>query len=73
MKGKNPAYESTSLFLVSSAITLLTEMDKLPGSKGGGVYTPGAAFEKTSLMEFLCENGISFDILPEQEALSSKL
>lgn len=73
MSGRNPAYESTGLILIASAITLLSEIDKLPENGKGGVYTPGAAFAKTSIMQLLLNNGITFEIMPEEDIVSSKL
>ncbi|KAH0808244.1 hypothetical protein GEV33_014541 [Tenebrio molitor] len=65
VKGRNPAYGSTCVCLVLSAITLITESDKMP--PGGGVYPPGFAFAKTSLVEQLNENGVTFEIVFEKD------
>jgi hypothetical protein len=65
VKGRNPAYGSTCVCLVLSAITLITESDKMP--PGGGVYPPGFAFAETSLVEQLNENGVTFEIVFEKD------
>ncbi|XP_072396609.1 lipid droplet localized protein-like [Diabrotica undecimpunctata] len=54
------AYTFTVLGLIGAGIVILKEKDKLP--QGGGVYTAGAAFRKTSLMKMLLENGTTFEI-----------
>lgn len=61
--GPNPGYGSTCVALLCSAMTILKESDKMPGS--GGVLPPGAAFSKTSLISELekHEHGIKFEIL----------
>ncbi|XP_072384284.1 saccharopine dehydrogenase-like oxidoreductase [Diabrotica undecimpunctata] len=53
LKAKNPGYALTCAGIVGSAVMILTEREKLPPS--GGVYTPGAAFRKTSLMKLLMD------------------
>lgn len=65
VKGRNPAYGTTCACLVGSAITIATEKNKLP--QKGGVYTPGIAFGKTSLIELLNKNEVSFDILYQKD------
>ncbi|CAG9860129.1 unnamed protein product [Phyllotreta striolata] len=65
VKGRNPGYGATCACLVGAAIILISEKEKLP--QGGGVFTPGSAFEKTSLINLLCENGITFDIISEKD------
>ncbi|OAD56155.1 Saccharopine dehydrogenase-like oxidoreductase [Eufriesea mexicana] len=59
--GKNPGYGATCIMLLLSAITILKESDKIPGT--GGVLSPGAAFGKTSLIEELNKNDIQFRFL----------
>ncbi|XP_023292235.2 saccharopine dehydrogenase-like oxidoreductase [Lucilia cuprina] len=63
VSGPNPGYGSTCVALLCSALTVLKESDKMPGS--GGVLPPGAAFAKTSLISELekHEHGIKFEIL----------
>jgi len=60
VKGKNVGYGSTCECLVQSALVILKESDKIPGS--GGVLTPGYAFKDTSLVRRLNENGVTFDV-----------
>ncbi|XP_072396596.1 saccharopine dehydrogenase-like oxidoreductase [Diabrotica undecimpunctata] len=64
VKGKNPGYGTTCACVVGAALMILTEKDKLPSS--GGVYTPGVAFRKTSLMDLLFKNDVSFEIVSEK-------
>lgn len=61
--GPNPGYGSTCVALLSTAVTILNESDKMPGN--GGVLSPGAAFAKTSLISELekHEHGMKFEIL----------
>ncbi|RZC41634.1 saccharopine dehydrogenase-like [Asbolus verrucosus] len=68
VKGRNPGYGSTCKCLVLAAITVITETDKLPS--GGGVYPPGYAFAKTSLIKQLDENGVTFEVLSEKDLSS---
>ncbi|KFM57551.1 Saccharopine dehydrogenase-like oxidoreductase, partial [Stegodyphus mimosarum] len=51
LKGPDPGYITTAICIVSAAVVVLFERDHLP--KKGGVFTPGAAFSDTSLMEKL--------------------
>ena len=60
VKGKNVGYGSTCECLIQSALVILQETDKLPGS--GGVFTPGYAFKDTTLVERLHVNGVTFDV-----------
>ncbi|XP_054725446.1 saccharopine dehydrogenase-like oxidoreductase [Anastrepha obliqua] len=63
VSGTNPGYGATCVALLSTAVTILKESEKMPGS--GGVLPPGAAFAKTSLISELekYEHGIKFEIL----------
>ncbi|XP_017872882.1 PREDICTED: saccharopine dehydrogenase-like oxidoreductase [Drosophila arizonae] len=63
VSGPNPGYGSTCVALLSTAVTILRESNKMPGN--GGVLPPGAAFSKTSLISELekHEHGIKFEIL----------
>ena len=63
VKGKNVGYGSTCEFLIQSALVILQENEKIPGT--GGVLTPGYAFKDTSLVRRLNDNGITFDVLVE--------
>ncbi|KAK5646161.1 hypothetical protein RI129_004625 [Pyrocoelia pectoralis] len=60
VSGMNPGYGLTCICVTLSAIVLLTEPENMP--EEGGVYTPGAAFAKTSLVKQLNENGVTFEI-----------
>ena len=60
VKGDNIAYGATCHCLVQSALVILQEQDQMPGS--GGVFTPGYAFQDTTLVERLHENGVTFDV-----------
>lgn len=61
VQGPEAGYVATPIAMVQSALTILLEPEKLP--KMGGVYTPGAAFAKTSLIERLNNHGIRFSVL----------
>lgn len=63
VSGSNPGYGATCVALLSTAVIILKENDKLPGT--GGVLPPGAAFAKTSLISELekHDHGIKFEIL----------
>ena len=63
VKGKNVGYGSTCEFLIQSALVILQENEKIPGT--GGVLTPGYAFKDTSLVRRLNDNGVTFDVLVE--------
>ncbi|XP_018320675.1 saccharopine dehydrogenase-like oxidoreductase [Agrilus planipennis] len=69
VSGTDPAYGITCTALVLSGIIILTETDKLPDR--GGVFTPGAAFAKTSLIEKLEKDGLKFEIIAMTEARES--
>ncbi|KAF5299944.1 hypothetical protein FQA39_LY11317 [Lamprigera yunnana] len=60
VSGRNPGYGLTCICVTLSAIVLLTEQERMP--QKGGVYTPGAAFHRTSLIQQLNENGVTFEI-----------
>ncbi|NP_001153781.1 saccharopine dehydrogenase-like [Tribolium castaneum] len=70
VKGKNPGYGATCACLVLAALTVITETDKMP--PGGGVYPPGYAFAKTSLIEQLDQNEVNFEVLFEKDLPTSK-
>uniref|UniRef100_S4RN82 Saccharopine dehydrogenase-like C-terminal domain-containing protein n=1 Tax=Petromyzon marinus TaxID=7757 RepID=S4RN82_PETMA len=63
VSGPEPGYVSTSMLLVQAGVTILKEHKALP--KRGGVYTPAAAFGRTSLVERLCECGVAFSVVEE--------
>ncbi|ALC46573.1 CG5167 [Drosophila busckii] len=63
VSGPNPGYGSTCVALLSAAVTILRDSNKMPST--GGVMPPGAAFSKTSLISELekHEHGMKFEIL----------
>lgn len=61
--GTNPGYGATCVALLLTATTILKESAKMP--ENGGVYPPGAAFAKTSIISELCKNGYTFEIVNE--------
>ncbi|XP_035534845.1 saccharopine dehydrogenase b isoform X2 [Morone saxatilis] len=58
--GAEPGYVATVSTMVQAAVTLLNEVHSLP--RRGGVYTPGAAFHKTSLIDRLHNHSIKFSV-----------
>ncbi|XP_041105553.1 saccharopine dehydrogenase-like oxidoreductase [Polyodon spathula] len=66
VKGPEAGYVATPIVMVQAAITLLNDPKSLP--KEGGVYTPGAAFYKTSLIERLNKHGVVFSVINKPEA-----
>ncbi|XP_072949869.1 saccharopine dehydrogenase-like oxidoreductase [Epargyreus clarus] len=67
VSGKNPGYGMTVMGVLYSAIAILEEKDKMPTE--GGVITPGIAFNKTSLLKNLQENGVAFEIVHDKEKI----
>ncbi|KAK6182531.1 hypothetical protein SNE40_010193 [Patella caerulea] len=59
--GPEPGYVATPICMVQSALVLIKERSKLP--PGGGVYTPGAAFQNTSLIERLDKHNVKFTVV----------
>lgn len=59
--GPEPGYITTPICLVQAAYTLLNEEEDLPES--GGVFTTGAAFAKTKLIERLQKSNIMFSVV----------
>jgi short subunit dehydrogenase-like uncharacterized protein len=55
-----PGYVTTPICVVQAAYVLLKEKNKMP--KGGGVFTPGAAFAKTSLLTRLQNREMKFTV-----------
>lgn len=53
-------YLVTASAMVQSAVTVLNELHSLP--RRGGVYTPGAAFYKTNLIERLNNHSLQFSV-----------
>ncbi|GAB6031554.1 hypothetical protein CHUAL_009319 [Chamberlinius hualienensis] len=58
VEGPETAYAATPICMVSCAVTLLEEIDKLPNN--GGVLTCGAAFKDTTLINRLEKAGIKY-------------
>ncbi|KAK6622743.1 hypothetical protein RUM43_008586 [Polyplax serrata] len=64
VSGTNPGYGATCIFLIMSGLTILEESDKMPNK--GGVYPPGAAFAKTSMVKQLSAFGINFEVIEDK-------
>lgn len=60
----NPGYGATCDTLILSAKMILEESNKMPET---GVLSPAAAFRKTSLLEQMQSNGITFEVLKVEE------
>ncbi|XP_012872736.1 PREDICTED: saccharopine dehydrogenase-like oxidoreductase [Dipodomys ordii] len=58
-------YAATPIAMVQAAMTLLNDVSDLP--KGGGVFTPGAAFSRTRLIDRLNQHGIEFSVISSSE------
>lgn len=68
VKGRNPGYGSTCVALVLAGIIVLTETNKLANKGKGGVFPPGAAFAKTSLVQQMNEEGTcTFEIISQKD------
>lgn len=65
VKGPEAGYVATPIAMVQAAMTLLTETSNLP--KSGGVFTPGAAFCHTKLIDRLNRHGIEFSVISSTE------
>ncbi|XP_029316220.1 saccharopine dehydrogenase-like oxidoreductase [Cottoperca gobio] len=61
VKGPECAYVATPIAMVQAALTILNEPTALPET--GGVYSPGAAFAKTTLTDRLNKHGIQFSVI----------
>ncbi|XP_063773857.1 saccharopine dehydrogenase-like oxidoreductase [Pseudophryne corroboree] len=66
VSGPEAGYVTTPIAMVQAGVTILKEPSSLP--KKGGVYTPGAAFSKTKLIERLDKAGIHFSVISKTEA-----
>lgn len=64
--GPEAGYVTTPIAMVQAAVTLLKEASSLP--QRGGVYTPGAAFSKTTLIDRLNKHGLKFTVIRKPEA-----
>uniref|UniRef100_A0A8C7L9T1 Saccharopine dehydrogenase-like oxidoreductase n=1 Tax=Oncorhynchus kisutch TaxID=8019 RepID=A0A8C7L9T1_ONCKI len=58
--GAEPGYVATPVAMVQAAITVLNEPQFLPIK--GGVYSPGAAFARTTLIDRLNRHGLVFSV-----------
>lgn len=65
VKAKNIGYGATCVALLLTAKLLITEKEKLP--KEAGVFTPAAVFAKTSLIDQLCKNEWTFEVVGAKE------
>ncbi|XP_069810815.1 saccharopine dehydrogenase-like oxidoreductase [Dendropsophus ebraccatus] len=63
--GPEAGYITTPIAMVQAGVTILKEPESLP--KTGGVYTPGAAFSKTKMIDRLNKAGIHFTVLSKME------
>ncbi|OWK60043.1 Saccharopine dehydrogenase-like oxidoreductase [Lonchura striata] len=65
VKGPEPGYIATPIAMVQAALSLLEDAASLP--KRGGVYSPGAAFSKTKLIDRLNKHGVEFSVISKPE------
>ncbi|XP_077139371.1 saccharopine dehydrogenase-like oxidoreductase [Ranitomeya variabilis] len=65
VSGPEAGYVATPIAMVQAGMTILKEPESLP--KSGGVYTPGAAFSKTKLIDRLNKSGIHFTVVSQME------
>ncbi|KAM9817061.1 saccharopine dehydrogenase-like oxidoreductase [Neosynchiropus ocellatus] len=61
VQGPECGYVATPIAMVQAALTVLNEPAALPAR--GGVFTPGAAFAKTTLIQRLHRHGITFSVV----------
>ena len=61
VSGPDLGYPTCAICVTQAALTLLQETATLPSK--GGVYTPGTVFRKTSLVNRLIENGVTFEVI----------
>lgn len=65
--GPDAAYPSTAKLILNSARTIVLEPEALP--QGGGVYSPGACFGKTKIIERLNAAGVNFKVVQAPTAI----
>ncbi|NXP83305.1 SCPDL oxidoreductase, partial [Ramphastos sulfuratus] len=65
VKGPEPGYIATPIAMVQAGVSLLEDTACLP--KQGGVYSPGAAFSKTKLIDRLNKRGVEFSVISKAE------
>lgn len=61
VEGPHLGYPAAAKAAIISAVTILQERERLP--KKGGVFTPAAAFSKTSIVDKLNDYGFKFQVL----------
>ncbi|XP_038218291.1 saccharopine dehydrogenase-like oxidoreductase [Zerene cesonia] len=61
VSGVNPGYGATVVALLLSAVTILSERDRMPPL--GGVVTAGFAFRNTNIIKHLQEHNLKFEIV----------
>ena len=67
VKGPEPGYVATPIIMVQTALTLQQEREKCVSLMGsGGVYTAGALFGETSLIQRLHKAGVTFEVTGKQ-------
>ncbi|CAD6192367.1 unnamed protein product [Caenorhabditis auriculariae] len=62
--GPDPGYMATSGCIISSALTILKDVQNMP--EEGGFYTPTAAFGDSKIYEFLESFGVKYEVLSER-------
>ncbi|XP_041835457.1 saccharopine dehydrogenase-like oxidoreductase [Melanotaenia boesemani] len=61
VRGPEVGYVATPIAMVQAALTILNEPAAMP--RKGGVYTPGAAFARSTLIDRLNKHGIHFSVI----------
>lgn len=61
VSGPEAGYVATPIIMVQCAVTLIEDRAMLPPT--GGVYSTGAAFGNTKLVERLTDNGVTFRVV----------
>ncbi|XP_064014757.1 saccharopine dehydrogenase-like oxidoreductase [Pogoniulus pusillus] len=65
VRGPEPGYVATPIAMVQAGVSLLEDTACLP--KQGGVYSPGAVFSKTKLIDRLNKHGVEFSVISKAE------
>jgi short subunit dehydrogenase-like uncharacterized protein len=60
IRGPHPGYPGCAICVNQAAVTMLEERHLLPSP--GGVFTPGTAFRKTTIMQRLENHGLDIDL-----------
>ncbi|GMR59400.1 hypothetical protein PMAYCL1PPCAC_29595 [Pristionchus mayeri] len=63
-RGPDPGYIGTAACVVSAALSLLEDKERLP--RQGGVYTTASAFRETRIFEYLKSFGITYEMIDEK-------